>query len=301
MDTKEMEYILEVLKSGSISSAARKLYMSQPLLSQKIHAVEQELNVQIFNRYTSPISLTFAGETVVNSIKNMLQIQKNLLLEINDINDETRGRMKIAISPHRATVLLPKILPVFLHAWPLVEVEVIDSEGKVSEAVINGRADIGFVRKLNTSDKLEYIYLCKDHIVLFCGADSHLVQKYLPGRVINLTEVRNEKFVSVYEGHGFRKIQNELFKNYHVNPHIIIETRSTELACRLALSCNFVALYPCNLLAEESIMKEHPCYYYIEDKFHQYDFYICYKKNAFLPKYIRNFISITQEIYEKAK
>ena len=54
MTIENIGYILEVLKCGSISSAANKLFMSQLLLSQKIRNIEQELGIVIFNRYSTP-------------------------------------------------------------------------------------------------------------------------------------------------------------------------------------------------------------------------------------------------------
>ncbi|MBU2699443.1 DNA-binding transcriptional LysR family regulator [Sporomusaceae bacterium BoRhaA] len=299
MDVEQMEYILEVLKNGNISNTAKKLYMSQPLLSQKIQAVERELNTRIFNRHTSPISLTFAGKIIVDSIKKILDVRDNLLLEIDEINGETRGCMKIAIAPHRAASLLPKVLPVYLAAWPLVEVEIIeDTKGTLSEAVINEQADLAFVRTENKNDALEYVYLNKDNIILFGGLETDLAKRIPQGSTISLQEAKNEKFVSVYEGYGFRKTQEELFKNFNINPKIILETHSIELACRLAISCNFVSLYPGTLHDETTVIKEKSFFCYIERRERAHNFYLCHRKDAYIPKFMRDFIKMAQIIYD---
>lgn len=299
MDVEQMEYILEVLKNGNISNTAKKLYMSQPLLSQKIQAVERELNTRIFNRHTSPISLTFAGKIIVDSIKKILDVRDNLLLEIDEINGETRGCMKIAIAPHRAASLLPKILPAYLAAWPLVEVEIIeDTKGTLSEAVINEQADLAFVRTENKNDALEYVYLNKDNIILFGGLETDLAKRIPKGSTISLQEAKNEKFVSVYEGYGFRKTQEELFKNFNINPKIILETHSIELACRLAVSCNFVSLYPGTLLDETTVIKEKSFFCYIERRKRAHNFYLCHRKDAYIPNFMRDFIKMAQIIYD---
>ena len=298
MDIEQMEYILEVLKNGNISNTAKRFYMSQPLLSQKIQAIERELNTKIFNRHTTPISLTFAGNRVVESMKKILDVRDNLLLEIGEINGETRGCMKIAIAPHRAASLLPKVLPAYLAAWPLVEVEIIeDTKGTLSEAVINEQADLAFIRTENKNDALEYVYLDENHIILFGGLETKLAKRIPLGSTISLREAKNEKFVSVYEGYGFRKSQDKLFENFHINPKIILETHSIELACRLAISCNFVSLYPGTLLDETTMPKEKSFFCYIERGARKDNFYICHRKDAFIPKYMRAFIKMAQNIY----
>ena len=59
---KDIEYIYAVYKERSFSKAARRLFISQPSLSAAVKRVEQELGLPLFNRSTSPVSLTEAGE-----------------------------------------------------------------------------------------------------------------------------------------------------------------------------------------------------------------------------------------------
>ena len=65
MNLKHASYVLAVLREGSITAAAKKLYVSQPSLSQTIKQVEQNLGAPIFDRATEPLALTYAGELYV--------------------------------------------------------------------------------------------------------------------------------------------------------------------------------------------------------------------------------------------
>ena len=58
MNMKHIQYVLTVLREGSITGASKKLYVSQPALSQTIKQIEQDLGAPIFDRTTDPISLT---------------------------------------------------------------------------------------------------------------------------------------------------------------------------------------------------------------------------------------------------
>ena len=62
MNVRQAQYLIAVFEEGSISGAAKRLYISQPALSQTIQMVEKELGARIFDRTTTPISLTYAGE-----------------------------------------------------------------------------------------------------------------------------------------------------------------------------------------------------------------------------------------------
>ena len=59
---KGMDYVYAVYKERSFSKAAEKLYISQPALSSTIKKVEKELGLQLFDRSTSPVRVTPAGE-----------------------------------------------------------------------------------------------------------------------------------------------------------------------------------------------------------------------------------------------
>ena len=60
MNMKHIQYVLTVLREGSITAASKRLYVSQPALSQTIKQIEQDLGAPIFDRSTDPISLTYA-------------------------------------------------------------------------------------------------------------------------------------------------------------------------------------------------------------------------------------------------
>lgn len=69
MNFKHINYVLTVLTEGSITAASKKLFVSQPALSQTIKLIEQDLGAPIFDRSTDPISLTYAGQRYVEAAR----------------------------------------------------------------------------------------------------------------------------------------------------------------------------------------------------------------------------------------
>lgn len=85
MNEKRIQYILTIMEEGSITAASKKLYVSQPSLSQMIKLIEKDLGAEIFNRKTVPISLTPAGEKYVEAALQMEAIRRSLYQEIRDL------------------------------------------------------------------------------------------------------------------------------------------------------------------------------------------------------------------------
>ena len=73
---KDIEYIYAVYKERSFSKAARRLFIAQPSLSAAVKRVEQELGLPLFNRSTSPVSLTEAGEYYIKSAEKIMEIER---------------------------------------------------------------------------------------------------------------------------------------------------------------------------------------------------------------------------------
>ena len=86
MTERHIEYVLTIVREGSITAASRKLYVSQPSLSQTIKLVERNLGAEIFNRRTEPISITPAGEMYIEAARKVLAIEEALRQEIGRMN-----------------------------------------------------------------------------------------------------------------------------------------------------------------------------------------------------------------------
>ena len=74
MDLKQLSYFVKIVEEGSISGAAKKLFMSQPPLSSQMKLLEAELDCTLFERGSRTIRLTEAGETLYNYSRSLLQL-----------------------------------------------------------------------------------------------------------------------------------------------------------------------------------------------------------------------------------
>lgn len=66
MDVKQLNYFLTIAQEGSISAAARKLYMSQPPLSAQMKLLEEELGCNLFVRGSKTLPLLKRGKFYIN-------------------------------------------------------------------------------------------------------------------------------------------------------------------------------------------------------------------------------------------
>src|SRR5699024_9292099 len=93
------EYIEAIIKYGSISKAAKELYISQPYLSQFIRSLEEEVGAELIKRQTSTLTFTYAGKTYVQYVHKMSQLTKRMNNEMQAISGLKKGQITIGVSP----------------------------------------------------------------------------------------------------------------------------------------------------------------------------------------------------------
>ena len=120
MNEKHMQYILAVLREGSVTAAAKKLYISQPSLSQAIKAAEASLGAPIFDRTTDPMTLTPAGQLYVEAARQISAINRNLSGQIEELKHEDFGTLRFGIPVQRSMELLPLLYSRFSEQFPHV-------------------------------------------------------------------------------------------------------------------------------------------------------------------------------------
>lgn len=177
MNPKHAQYMITVFQEGSITNAAKKLYVSQPSLSQMVKLVETNLGTPIFNRSTDPLTLTYAGEKYIEAAQKILTINANLAREIEEINDEEHGKIRLGIPVQRGMQVLPYALPKFFELYPHVDVEISEHGSQATEKlVLDGSVDMACMTTVPKHDELKYIIVEKEELVLLASKNTEEMQ-----------------------------------------------------------------------------------------------------------------------------
>ena len=149
----------------SLTEAAKKLYVSQPAISQAIKKLEEELNVKLFIRNKrSSLKLTDAGRDILSLAYKMADLENRLYQRAYEENHLMGGMIRIASVPLGVSLILSHVLPIFKKQFPEVQVELLEGTPlEVKNMVLNFQADIGITTSpyLGLSHRLLMI----DHMV----------------------------------------------------------------------------------------------------------------------------------------
>ena len=140
---KKYEYVIAVAKHGGISQAAEHLGVSQPTFSKYLKKIEGELGVELFDRSTLPLRLTEAGKCFVEAGKRMIDVDRQLSKQLEEIRSGGSTVVRIGISPSRSQYMLPDIIALYKQRCPSVTVVIEErTTAELNKRLTEGELDL---------------------------------------------------------------------------------------------------------------------------------------------------------------
>ncbi|MET3145818.1 UNVERIFIED_ORG: DNA-binding transcriptional LysR family regulator [Xanthomonas axonopodis] len=137
----DMEAFVRVARAGGFRDAAKSAGVSASTYSDAIKRMEASLGVRLFNRTTRSVVLTDAGKALLARIAPALQELENAREVVSAFRDTPTGTLRLNVPVSAARLVLPRIVPAFMAAYPDITLEILTEESFVD--VIAARCDAG--------------------------------------------------------------------------------------------------------------------------------------------------------------
>ncbi len=109
MELRQLQYAIQIAAERNFSRAAEKLHIAQPSLSQQLAKLEKEIGVLLFQRNTSSVELTHAGEKFIEQAQKIIDAVDLLRQEMSDISQLRGGKVVMGSMPITGSHLLPYV------------------------------------------------------------------------------------------------------------------------------------------------------------------------------------------------
>lgn len=233
MTITQLYYVLAVAENQNFTKAAEKCFVTQPTLSMQIQKLEDQLDVQIFDRSKKPIELTEVGKKIVNQARNIV----NESYRIQDIVDQQKGfiggEFKLGIIPTIMPTLLPMFLKSFIKKHPKVKLKIEElTTEEIIERVTEGHLDAAIAATPLENDMIKERVLYFEPFVSYIpkGHRLHLSKN------IDTSDLDISDMLLLEDGHCFRDgVINlcKVFKN-HTEDKFQLESGSIETLIKLS-------------------------------------------------------------------
>ncbi len=214
LSIRQLQTFREIMRSGSVSAAARVLGRTQPTVSAMLANLEAELGFELFEREKRRLVPKPEAYFFLEESEEILARVRRSAMTMKEIGDLERGSLKIAAMPGVSLFLLPKIVGEFVREHPSVKATLLTrSSVKVHEWIASQQYDIGFAEPPPPTDSIRVMPLDMD-CVCALRKDDPLAQK----DVLTPGDLDGAPLAVLYKEHftasGTKKIFDEAGADY---------------------------------------------------------------------------------------
>lgn len=160
-DFKELEAFVAIVRTGSFRLAARRLHITQPAISERIHRLEQTLDAPLLDRRQRPIKATRKGHALLGHAERLIQARHEAIAALLP-SEAIGGQLRLGIVESLAQRWLTRLLEDARERFPSLVIEVeIDVTPHLAERMISQELDLAFLIGPLSAQRVVNHALCK--------------------------------------------------------------------------------------------------------------------------------------------
>jgi DNA-binding transcriptional LysR family regulator len=144
----DLSAFMAVARTGGFRDAARALGASASTLSEAVRRLETQLGVRLLNRTTRSVAPTEAGARLFDRLGPALEEVEAALEVVSGFRDRPAGTLRLNVPVSASRLVLPRIVPPFLAAYPDIRLEVIAEDAFVDMLAAGCDAGIRYDERL---------------------------------------------------------------------------------------------------------------------------------------------------------
>ena len=244
MRMTHLRYFCAVCREGSVSNAAKELFVSEPTVSVAIRELEGEYGVSLFRREKKRLLLTEEGRIFYERATGLLSHADELDQELRALAQK-RHPVRVGTSPVSSISVFLPLYAAFRAEHPKIDLEMVENGTTESmNALETHRIDCAFVvENTRAREQFDCIPMLISPMMFCCGRSHRLAER----KSVHITELAEETLILPRpEGYTTGSLIHRAFAEYAMEPHILFSTQNlayqTEYmqwdrkACTIAMS-----------------------------------------------------------------
>ncbi|MFC0350354.1 LysR family transcriptional regulator [Undibacterium danionis] len=178
LEIRHLKTLQALREAGNLLRAASLLNLTQSALSHQIKLLEEHYGSPLFERKTTPIRFTAAGERLLQLANTVLPQVAAAERDLARQAQGVAGQLRIAVECHTCFDWLMPAMDVFRTRWPEVELDIVSGfQADPVGLLYEHRADIAIVSETDISEKVNYHPLFRFEIIALIAKDHALAER----------------------------------------------------------------------------------------------------------------------------
>ncbi|TAH74731.1 MAG: LysR family transcriptional regulator [Anaerolineaceae bacterium] len=288
MTIRHLKIFIEVVDSGKMSTAAARLFISQPTVSQAIKELEEHYGGLLFDRLSKKLYITAKGKRLLSYARNVVKQfddMEEMMLESNYVEE-----IRIGATNTVGNCILGDVIKCFRETNPHIEIySYVNNTKCVEEKLLKSELDIGIVEGKVKSSDLISIPEVNDFLVLVCSTNHAFAKK----KIVKLEELQYESFAMREQGSGTRELFERYMSEKGIPIRIAFEANSSDTIKKAVIDNQCLAVISIRLVEEEIKSGKVHVIQNIDSGWDRF-FSVVYHKNKVITDEMKNLIEVVK-------
>lgn len=233
MDLRQLTALVTVAEVGSVTKAAQLLHLVQPAVTRQIRSLEEEVGVPLFDRTRQGMTLTPAGELLVERARRALHELALARTEIRPSGGGVTGIVRVGLLESALDVLAEPLATAVARRHPGIELRLLTAySGYLRDWLDSGDIDMSLLYNLDDTASLTMVPLLREPLWAVAPPDAGLS----PSSPVPWEKVLTQPLVLPVTGHGLRALIDQARSEVTTPPRVTIQTNSMLLQKKLVLA-----------------------------------------------------------------
>ncbi|MCG8426113.1 MAG: HTH-type transcriptional regulator CysB [Chromatiales bacterium] len=229
MKLQQLRFLLAVAQNNlNVTTAADRLFTSQPGVSKQIRLLEEELGVPIFQRSGRQLTgITPAGKAIIAHAEQVLKDVDAIRDAANEYSDPKNGSLSIATTHTQARYVLPKVIQQFRTNYPKVDLQIHQGNPEqISEMAAGGAVDFAIATEATADFGNLLMMPCYHWNRAIITPHDHPLSQVQP---LTLEAIAQYPIVTYVFGFTGRSQLDEAFRQHHLEPQVVLTATDADV------------------------------------------------------------------------
>jgi DNA-binding transcriptional LysR family regulator len=245
---RQLEVFRAVAQSSSFTRASHAMFISQSTVSQHIRALEESLQVTLFQRDRRNVLLTTAGENLLEHTRDIFEMIERAEVAAKTVKDPYHGKLSFGCASTTLLYQLPPILMEYTNKYPNVTLNIFSGTVQdIANQMWSGALDLGLVILPLSAPALRKIVLLEESFVGLIPRSHSLAKK----AHLNINDLAGEKYILQRRGHNTRKLVDQFFFKKRIAANVVIELDHPEAVKAMVARGFGVSILPASVFSDK--------------------------------------------------
>ncbi|MGL4338330.1 MAG: LysR family transcriptional regulator [Turicibacter sp.] len=289
MTIRHLRIFIMVAESGSMTMAAKLLFISQPSVSQAIREIEENYDVRLFERLSKKLYITESGQLLLEYARHIVKSFDEMEVELKNTGKSIRLRIGATITV--GTCMLPPMIQGFEKKQEDVVINVVvNNTNIIQQMILNSQLDVGIVEGEVTHQDIIKVPIYRDNLVVVVGKE----HPFYGEKEISIQQLSGQDLICREEGSGLRELFEQILIKNQVKMNIKWCSTNTEAIKNATVSGQGISLFS-TLMIEEELKNQTLHIVPINGVNISRDICVIYHKNKFLSENLKQFMTYLDE------